>query len=123
MQRRWCHFLAACPIPSLCWREQDSNRGRRPAWLLCRFSFAPIFPWRGAKQRRNEPLLKPGPCYAVATVRIRLLLLRSTSSRIEKVNGLGDAGDWLRNEMQPQESDRASLSRSLDTACYILEKR
>src|SRR6202040_258458 len=25
LQRRWCHFLAACPIPSLSWREMDSN--------------------------------------------------------------------------------------------------
>src|ERR1700730_16289686 len=25
LQRRWCHFLAACPIPSLSWREVDSN--------------------------------------------------------------------------------------------------
>src|SRR5712672_1475192 len=25
LQRRWCHLLAACPIPSLRWREQDSN--------------------------------------------------------------------------------------------------
>jgi hypothetical protein len=25
LQRRWCHFLAACPIPSPRWREGDSN--------------------------------------------------------------------------------------------------
>src|SRR4029077_18074881 len=24
-QRRWCHFFAACPIPSHRWREPDSN--------------------------------------------------------------------------------------------------
>src|ERR1700730_1060758 len=24
-ERRWCHLLAACPIPSLRWREKDSN--------------------------------------------------------------------------------------------------
>src|SRR5438105_15092849 len=24
-QRRWCHLLAACPIPSHRWREQDST--------------------------------------------------------------------------------------------------
>src|SRR6267142_2255225 len=24
MQRRWCHLLAACPIPSRRWREMDS---------------------------------------------------------------------------------------------------
>src|ERR1700720_205912 len=30
LQRRWCHLLAACPIPSLRWREMDSNR-RYPA--------------------------------------------------------------------------------------------
>src|SRR5260370_42229154 len=24
-QRRWCHLLAACPIPSHRWRERDSN--------------------------------------------------------------------------------------------------
>src|SRR4051794_34534886 len=29
-QRRWCHLIAACPIPSLRWREVDSNpRSRR----------------------------------------------------------------------------------------------
>src|SRR5580693_1614567 len=25
LPRRWCHFLAACPIPSLSWKEMDSN--------------------------------------------------------------------------------------------------
>src|SRR4029077_10520277 len=25
LQRRWCHLLAACPIPSLRWREVDPN--------------------------------------------------------------------------------------------------
>src|SRR6202035_614248 len=25
LQRRWCHLLAACPIPSLSWREVDSK--------------------------------------------------------------------------------------------------
>src|SRR5260370_21732259 len=30
MQRRWCHLLAACPIPSRRWREKDSNP-RSPA--------------------------------------------------------------------------------------------
>src|SRR5258707_15721976 len=25
MQRRWCHLLAACPIPSRWWRKKDSN--------------------------------------------------------------------------------------------------
>src|SRR4030081_2838969 len=30
MQRRWCHLLAACPIPSPRWREKDSNP-RSPA--------------------------------------------------------------------------------------------
>src|SRR6202043_2574276 len=29
-QRRWCHLLAACPIPSQRWREMDSNH-RSPA--------------------------------------------------------------------------------------------
>jgi len=29
LQRRWCHFLAACPIPSLRWRKMDSNLGPR----------------------------------------------------------------------------------------------
>src|ERR1700726_3491044 len=29
LQRRWCHFLAACPIPSLRWRKADSNHRSR----------------------------------------------------------------------------------------------
>src|SRR6478752_10569426 len=40
-QRRWCHLLAACPIPSLRWREMDSNLyGAFPVkwlfWVLLR---------------------------------------------------------------------------------------
>src|SRR6267143_1411733 len=38
MQRRWCHFLAACPIPSPRWRKTDSNHrslsGRIPLFRL-----------------------------------------------------------------------------------------
>src|ERR1700719_433063 len=30
LQRRWCHLLAACPIPSLCWSKADSNSGSHP---------------------------------------------------------------------------------------------
>jgi hypothetical protein len=31
LQRRWYHFLAACPIPSLRWREMDSNQDQAAA--------------------------------------------------------------------------------------------
>src|SRR5438132_11502946 len=63
--------FAACPIPSLCWREADSNhrfRGRHPAAAWCLLSFAPTFPLAGL-QRRHEPSRNLGPCHAVPAVR------------------------------------------------------
>src|SRR6202040_4378156 len=39
LQRRWCHLLAACPIPSLCWREVDSNPRSRAKRTTARHCF------------------------------------------------------------------------------------
>src|ERR1700730_13253407 len=62
--------FAACPIPSLRWREQDSNhrfRGGRARRFVCRFSFTPTFPLAG---NQPEATLKDWSCHAGPMVRI-----------------------------------------------------
>src|SRR6202045_5021292 len=50
LQRRWCHFLAACPIPSLSWRGESGTNSSRAA--------GPTPPIKGRFHRRSDEFLE-----------------------------------------------------------------
>src|ERR1700720_2693053 len=62
LQRRWCHFLTAYPIPSLRWREKDSNH-RSPVRESTLFETAGFERWQIIRPAdEHHARLGAGPC-------------------------------------------------------------
>ena len=103
MQRRSCHSLAACPIPSLRWRKPDSNHRSRVTRPV--FNVASV--WFAANQRRER---EPAQKASGASLRNRWFESGSLQRRVSNFRFLYDRSELRQSRFRRGDAPVVSSS-------------